>query len=156
MNTALRSALLRTLSIIAASVAGLSGCALVGETTTNLVASRTPAIAVFDGRVLHGRAVFTSAREATVQLQEADAAGLSCSGALRFGATHTGATSFQCSDGRSGAVPFESLSQLSGAGRGVVGNAAFAWTYGLPPEKAAGYLALPVERLQPPKTAAGG
>ena len=156
MNTALRSALLRTLSIVGASVAILSGCALVGETTTNLVASRTSAIAVFDGRVLHGRAVFTSAREATVQLQEADAAGLSCSGALRFGATHTGATSFQCSDGRSGAVPFESLSQLSGAGRGVVGNAPFAWTYGLPPEKAAGYLALPPERLQLPKTASGG
>ena len=156
MNTALRSLSFRVLSVVGVLVAGLSGCAQVGETTSALLASRTPAIAVFDGRVLHGRAVFTSAREATVQLQDADAAGLSCSGAMRFGATNSGVTSFHCSDGRSGAVPFESLSQLSGAGRGLVGNAAFAWTYGLPPEKAAGYLALPPERLQPPKAAAGG
>lgn len=155
MNTALRSPLLRTLFVASASAAWLSGCVQVGETTSTLLASRTPAIAVFDGRVLHGRAVFTSAREATVQLQETDTAGLSCSGALRFGATSNGVTNFHCSDGRSGAVPFESLSQLSGAGRGVVGSAAFAWTYGLPPEKAAGYLALPAERLQPPRTAAG-
>ena len=156
MNTASRSLSFRALSIVGASVAWLSGCAYVGETTSTLLASRTLAIAVFDGRVLHGRAVFTSAREATVQLQETDTAGLSCSGALRFGATSTGVANFHCSDGRSGAVPFEALSQLSGAGRGVVGNAGFAWTYGLPPEKAAGYLALPAERLQPPKTTAGG
>ena len=47
-------------------------------------------------------------------------------------------------------VPFQSRSVLSGVGRGLAGKAEFALTYGLPVEKAASFLALPIERLTEP------
>ena len=129
----------------------LLGCAAVSEKTTELFSSNTPAIAVFDGRVLWGRANFTSAHEATLQLQTTDAPTLTCSGSLRYTATNSGSVGLACSDGRSASLAFQALSALSGAGRGQVGSAGFVLTYGLAPEQAAGYLGLPAERLVRPE-----
>ena len=68
-------------------------------------------------------------------------------GALRYTATSSGVVNFSCNDGSTGMVPFQSRSVLSGVGRGSAGNAELALTYGLPVEKAASFLALPIERL---------
>ena len=141
---------MRKLAILAGASACLLGCAAVAEKSGELFSSNAPAIGVLDGRILWGQANFTSAREATVQLQSTDAPVLTCSGTLRYTASSSGMLGLACNDGRSVSSAFQSLSPLSGASRSQAGAPGFAFTYGLPPEKAAGYLALPVERLLRP------
>ena len=137
-------------AVVAWTGATLAGCATVAEETTRLFSSNTPAIAVVDGRVLWGVANFTSAREATVQLQNAEIPSLACSGTLRYTASGSGSVSLACTDGRSITSTFHALSALSGSGSNLAASPGFAFTYGLPPEKAAGYLRLPSERLVRP------
>ena len=138
------------LLLVAGLLASLAGCATVSEKGTDLFSSNTPATAVFDGRVLFGQANFTSAREATLQLQASDAPGLACSGVLRFNASMGGTVGFTCSDGRAATVPFQAFSALSGAGRNQAGAGEFALTYGLAPDKAAGFLGVAADRLVRP------
>ena len=137
-------------AVVAWAGATLAGCATVAEETTRLFSSNTPAIAVVDGRVLWGVANFTSAREATVQLQNAETPSLACSGALRFTATSSGSVSLACTDGRAVTSTFHALTALSGTGSNLAASPGFAFTYGLTPDKAAGYLRLPTERLLRP------
>ena len=134
-------------AVVAFTGATLAGCATVAEETTRLFSSNTPAIAVVDGRVLWGVANFTSAREATVQLQNAEIPRLACSGTLRYTATSSGSVSISCTNGHSLTSTFQALSALSGAGSNLVASPGFAFTYGLTADKAAGYLRLPAERL---------
>ena len=47
----------------------LAGCSTVDETATRWFSSDTHAAAVFEGRLLQGKANFTSAREASIRLQ---------------------------------------------------------------------------------------
>ena len=130
---------------------GLSGCAMVGEKVGGWLSSNSEALAVVDGRVLRGQANFAREREATFQLQTQDQPALSCFGTLRFTATTSGVIDMSCNDGRAIALAFQSLGPLSGIARGLLGNAAFALTYGLSAERAAAYLAVPADRLMPPK-----
>lgn len=142
--------LLRT-ALACVLVLGLGACAMVGEKVGGWLSSNSEALAVMDGRILRGQASFAREREATFQLQTQDAPALSCFGALRFTATTTGVIDLSCNDGRDVAVAFQSLGPISGTGRGLLGNAAFALTYGLSPERAAAYLAVPADRLVPAK-----
>ena len=139
----------RRLLFLSLIVFNLSGCSSVNEKVTRWLSSNADAIGVIDDRILRGQASFTNQREATVHLQSNDAPtpSLTCLGALRFTASNSGVVDFSCSDGRSIMVPFQSRSLLSGVGRGLVGNSEFALTYGLPSEKAASFLGLPMERL---------
>ena len=61
-----------------------------------------------------------------------------------------GTVGFACSDGRAATVPFQAFSALSGAGRIRAGAGEFALTYGLAPDKAAGYLGVAADRLVRP------
>lgn len=148
------SVFLRRLMSFSVVVLGLSGCSTANETVTRWLSSQAEAIGVIDDRILRGQATFPNEREATIHLQSSDAGRptLTCLGALRFTASNSGVVDFSCSDGRSLMMPFQSRSLLSGVGRGVVGNADFAWTYGLPSERAASFLGLPIERLMPRPT----
>lgn len=128
----------------------LTGCASVNEKVTGWLSSNVEAIGVFDGKILRGKATFPSEREATLHLQSNDIPSLSCLGALRYTATSSGVVDFSCNDGRFGMVPIQSRSVLSGVGRGWVGKAEFTLTYGLPVERAASFLALPIEQLAEP------
>jgi hypothetical protein len=130
----------------------LAACSTVDETATRLFSSDTHAAGVFAGRLLQGKANFTSAREASIRLQAMEPPDLSCIGTLRFTGTGGGVTSFTCSDGLTVSIPFQSLSALRGSGRVQVGASIFALTYGLTPEMAGAYLAVPAARLAPPKT----
>ena len=125
----------------------LCGCSTIDQTASNVFSSNADASAVFAGRVLLGKANFTTGREGTVHLQSDEPPSLNCFGNLRFTATASGVVGFACSDGSSPVVPFQALSPLRGSGRSQVGNNVFALTYGLQPEMAAAYLAVPVERL---------
>ena len=145
----------------------LTACTTITEKARDLLASGADAYAVVDGRVLMGDASFYSDRDARVQVQSTDEPSLSCYGPLRFTATTSGVVEFNCSNGRTATVYFQALGPLSGAGRGVLddvplgtntANGAkpkpeFVLTYGLAPGKAAGYLAVPADRLVPPKPA---
>ena len=128
----------------------LTGCSSVNEKMTGWLSSNVDAIAVLDGKVLRGEATFPNEREATLQLQSSDTPSLTCLGALRYTASNSGVVNFTCNDGSTSMVPFQSRSVLSGVGRGLTGKAEFALTYGLSVEKAASFLALPVERLTEP------
>lgn len=134
----------------------LCGCSTIDQTASNVFSSNADASGVFAGRVLLGKANFTTAREATVHLQSDEDPSLNCFGNLRFTATTGGVVGFACSDGSSPAVPFQALSPLRGSGRSQIGSNVFALTYGLQPEMAAAYLAVPVERLPRPKPDAPG
>lgn len=136
---------------IAIAVSGLAGCSTFDETVSNVFSSNADASAVFAGRVLLGKANFTDAHAATIRLQSGETPSLGCLGTLRFTATRGGVVSFTCSDGLTVSIPFQSLSPLRGSGRSQIGNAVFALAYGLPPDAAAAYLAVPVERLARPK-----
>ena len=128
----------------------LTGCTSVNEKMTGWLSSNVDAIAVLDGKVLRGEATFPNEREATLQLQSNDTPSLTCLGQLRYTATSSGVVNFTCNDGSSTMVPFQSRSVLSGVGRGLAGKAEFALTYGLSIERAASFLALPIERLTEP------
>jgi hypothetical protein len=130
----------------------LAACSTLDETATRLFSSDTQAAGVFAGRLLQGKANFTSAREASIRLQAMEPPDLSCLGTLRFTGTGGGVTSFTCSDGATVSIPFQSLSPLRGSGRVQLGESTFALTYGLAPEMAGAYLAVPAARLAPPKT----
>ena len=137
--------------MLAPLLLGLVGCSTVDETATRLFSSDTHAAGVFAGRLLLGKANFTSAREASIRLQAIEPPGLGCLGTLRFTATGGGITRFTCSDGLTVSIPFQSLSALRGTGRIQVGESLFALTYGLAPEMAGAYLAVPAARLMPVK-----
>ncbi len=132
----------------------LAGCSTVDETATRLFSSDTHAAGVFAGRLLQGKANFTSAREATIELEAMEPPALGCLGTLRFTSTGGGVAGFTCSDGLTVSVPFQSLSALRGSGRVQLGESTFALTYGLTPEMAGAYLAVPTARLAPPKPGA--
>ncbi len=134
-----------------ATVLLLTGCATVTEKTTVWLSSNTEVIGTLGGRILRGEANFAREREATFQLQTA-APSLSCFGPLRYTATRSGVVDLSCSDGRSFVLVFVPLSPVSGMARDMSGRSDFTLTYGLPPEKAAGYLAVSLERLVPPKS----
>lgn len=142
----------------------LTACATVTEKTTGWLSSNADVIALVDGRILRGEANFAREREATFQLQTSAATipSLSCFGRLRYTATSSGVVDLACSDGRTFNLVFAPLSPVSGVARdatGGTGNSGFTLTYGLSSEKAAGYLAVPLERLvpaKPPYVAPGG
>jgi hypothetical protein len=128
----------------------LTGCTSVNEKITGWLSSNVDAIGVLDGKIMRGKAIFPNEREATLQLQSNDTPSLTCLGLLRYTATNSGVVNFTCNDGSNSMVPFQSRSVLSGVGRGLTGKAEFALTYGLSVEKAASFLALPIERLTEP------
>lgn len=148
-----------------AAVLLFTGCATVTEKTTGWLSSNTEVIGTLGGRILRGEANFAREREATFQLQTVvpaqinpsavdakPAPNLSCFGPLRYTATRSGVVNLSCSDGRSFALVFVPLSPVSGMARDMSGRSDFTLTYGLPPEKAAGYLAVSLEQLLPPKS----
>jgi hypothetical protein len=137
-----------------ASLLCIPGCSTVDESVTRLFSSDTPAAGVFAGRLLQGKANFTSARAASIQLQAMEPPALGCLGTLRFTGTGGGVASFTCSDGLTVSIPFQSLSALRATGRIQVGESMFALTYGLTPEMAGAYLAVPAARLARQKTGA--
>ena len=151
LNTAWSRVRVRCAIAIAIALAGLAGCSTLDETVSNLFSSNADASAVFAGRVLLGKANFTDTHAATIRLQSGETPSLGCLGTLRFTATRGGVVSFTCSDGLTVSIPFQSLSPLRGSGRSQIGNAVFALAYGLPPDAAAAFLAVPVERLARPK-----
>ena len=137
----------------------LSGCVAVSDGMTELSSSRTAAFAVVDGRVLRGEARLSAERAGSVQLQSADNPSLTCFGPLMFTATMQGVIRLSCSNGRTVAVSFQSLSPLGGAGRGNMETADagapsrltdFALTYGLRADQASAYLGVPAASLMPP------
>ena len=143
----------RRCPLLAPVLVCLAGCSTVDETATRWFSSDTHAAGVFEGRLLQGKANFTSAREATIRLQAMEPPSLGCLGTLRFTGTGGGIAGFTCSDGLTVSIPFQSLSALRGTGRVRVGESMFALTYGLTPEMAAAFLAVPAARLVPSKPA---
>lgn len=159
-------------TLVCVGALALGGCTAITEGARGVMASSADAYAVLDGRVLTGDARFYSERDARVQVHSSDDPTLSCFGPLRFNATTSGVVEFNCSNGRTATVYFQAMGPLSGAGRGVLddvpqgmpmgtnmANATkprpeFVLTYGLAPAKAVGYLAVPADRLVPPKPAA--
>lgn len=119
----------------------LSGCSIMGVTVQ--------ASAVLDGHILLGRANFPSEREGTIELQAQDRPHLSCFGPLRYTSSTAGVVSLSCNDGRSVRLAFQALSTLSGSGRAALGSGELALTYGLSPDQAASYLAVPASHLLP-------
>ena len=142
--------MLTSLSIM---VFSLTGCSSVTEKMTGWLSSNVDAIATLNGKILRGKATFPNEREATFYLQSNDAPRLTCLGALRYTATSSGVVYFSCNDGGTSMVLFQSLSILSGIGRGLGGveKTEFALTYGLTTDKATSFLALPIERLEVPQ-----
>lgn len=131
----------------------LSGCASSFEKVSGWMSSNADAFAVLDSQILQGKMNFAREREGTLQMQTQSGPVLSCSGPLRYTATQTGMLNISCNDGRTGRLTFAALSPISGTARGTVGTAPIKLTYGLAPEKAAGYLGVPIEMLAPPKQA---
>ncbi len=160
MNPSVFAVSVRAGVLTMATVLLFTGCATVTEKTTGWLSSNTEVIGTLGGRILRGEANFAREREATFQLQTAvltqtdpsavdtkPAPSLSCFGPLRYTATRSGVVDLSCSDGRSFVLVFIPLSPVSGMARDMSGRSDFTLTYGLPPEKAAGYLAVSPERL---------
>jgi hypothetical protein len=132
----------------------LVGCSTVTEKISGWMASDANALAVVDGRVLRGQARFYSEREATFSLNSTEGVSLVCHGPLRFTGSKQGVIQLQCSDSRSAHLQFAALTPLSGSAAGKSSGDAgvdVMLTYGMPAQRAAAYLSLPVERLMPPK-----
>ncbi len=128
----------------------MAGCASSLEKVSGWMSSNADALAVLDGQVLQGKMNFAREREGTLQIQTRAGPILSCSGPLRYTATHAGMLQLNCNDGRIGKLAFSALSPVSGTARGNVGTSPVLLTYGLAPEKAVGYLGVPLEMLAAP------
>lgn len=142
------------LAVLLVMGVAVSGCAMVVEKGTGWLSSDADAIAVMGSRVLRGEANFARERVGTVQLKSADSPVVNCFGSLRYTATTSGTIDMSCNDGSQFVLPFQEISQLRGTARGMAGNQPFGLTYGMSPERAAGYLGLPADKLAPPKPAA--
>ena len=154
---------------LAVALSVSAGCVSLSESMTGISTSHTEAFAAVDGRVLQGKARLTAHRSGSVQLQSVDNPPLSCFGPMSYTSTTQGVISLSCSNGRSVSVSFVTFSPLSGAGRGVmekvqadtgtgvvavagagaVSTVDFTLTYGLQPDRAATYLAVPLSSLVP-------
>ncbi len=141
---------LRLLHLAAGLTVCLAGCAAIDDKAQTLFASRASAAGVVGGRLLLGEASYAQARMGTLHLHSRDAPAFDCMGALQLTASTSGVASMTCSDGQSVAIPFQLLGALRAAGRAPMGASQFSFTYGLPPDMAAPYLGLAVERLLPP------
>ena len=128
----------------------LSACALVEDHVQNAFASRAAASAVVSGRLLQGQISWIQGRVGQIHLHSEDMPLLECAGSLQMTATVSGVANMRCNNGHTAVVPFSLLSPLRATGRGRMGEAEFSLTYGLPPEMAAPYLGVAVERLKPP------
>ena len=128
----------------------LGACALLEDNVQNVFASRTAASAVVAGRLLQGQISWTTGRIGQIHLHSEGTPLLECAGSLHMTATVSGVANMQCNNGQTAVIPFALLSPLRATGRGQMGAAEFSLTYGLPPEMAAPYLGIAVERLLPP------
>jgi hypothetical protein len=143
------------LLIVVACAAGLPGCANYLEKVTGWMSSDADTFAVVDGQILQGKMNFALARAGSLQMQTRADPALTCVGPLRYTATHVGTIEIDCNDGRNGRLSFTAFNPVSGTARGNLGSAKVLLTYGMPPDKAAGYLGVPLEALAtvPPKAA---
>lgn len=133
----------------------LVGCASSLEKVSGWMSSNADAFATLDGQILQGKMNFAREREGSLQVQTRSGPILSCTGPLRYTATKVGSVEVNCNDGKAGRLSFTALSPVNGTARGTVGSQPFLLTYGLAPEKAAGFLGVPLEMLAtaPPKPA---
>lgn len=144
----IRHRLLQTCTF--ALVIPLAACALLEDSVQNVFASRTSATAVVSGRLLQGQISWIQGRIGQIHLHTPDMPLLECSGSLQMTATVNGVATMRCNNGKTAVVPFALQGPLRAAGRGQMGDAEFTLTYGFPPEIAAPYLGVAVERLLPP------
>ena len=128
----------------------LGGCAFVEDTAQRVLASRTSATAVLGDRVLEGEVAYNQPRSGAVHLHSIDGPPMSCAGELRLTATTSGVASLTCNGGQTAGVPFQLMGALRASGRGRMGDTPVTLTYGLPPEIAAPWLGVAVERLARP------
>ena len=143
----------RKLALVFTVTAALSGCAMVVEKGAGWLSSSSAAIAVMGARVLLGEANFSRERVGTLQLKSIDGPPVNCFGSLRYTATTSGSIDMSCNDGSQFVLPFQEINQLTGTARGRAGNQPFGLTYGMPAERAAGYLGMPADKLAAPKPA---
>lgn len=135
-------------------LACLSGCAGMGEKVTGWLSTDSESYAVLGGRILSGKTNFPRDRQGNVSLQAVDgAAPLQCSGSFVYLASTSGNIELSCSDGRTLRLGFMALGPVSGIARGTQAGIGMSFTYGLAPDKAAGYLGVPAERLPSAKPA---
>lgn len=134
----------------------MAGCSTVVEKSVGYLSSNADVLAVKQGQVLLGRANFARERRATLELQSRDGPPLQCLGRLRYTATSSGTIDMSCSDASQWVLPFQELSPLVGIGQATEKPGAFRLSYGLPPERAAGYLGVPLDQLEPAKSAPAG
>lgn len=128
----------------------LAACALLEDSVQNAFASRASATAMVSGRLLQGQVSWIQGRIGQIHLHTPDTPLLECAGSLQMTATVNGVATMRCNNGKTAVIPFALQGPLRAAGRGQMGDAEFTLTYGFPPEIAAPYLGVAVERLLPP------
>ena len=128
--------------------AALVGCVSSVNKVQGWLSSNADALAVIDGRILHGEVNFAHEREGSVHVQTTQGAELNCSGQLRYTATNSGVINLFCDNKHQFTLVFQELSAVSGAAGTRPGEPNAALTYGLKPDKAAGFLGVPVEELE--------
>ena len=108
-----------------------------------LLSSKGPVIAIFDGELLVGEATGHLGGWGTIALRSGGKPERTCEGEFSHGETHGDAGQLRCSDGANAAFRFRRLALKQGYGVGSAGGGALSFTYGLSVEDSAAYLDLP-------------
>jgi hypothetical protein len=136
-----------------ASVAALSGCARVSETSLLVFSTLLPAVLVVDGQLLQGDMQLLPDRTGTLTvrsqrnakaLQPTEASPLvSCVGQLRYSATMNGVIDLRCNAGVETELRFNMLSATKGYAYGQTAQGPVSATFGLSARAARAYLTVP-------------
>lgn len=102
-----------------------------------------PVIAMLRDDMFVGEAVGYMDRTGTINMKSVVDDSLSCIGQFHYTGAKIGIGTVQCNDGGSGDFQFHGLSNLSGYGLGKSSRGPLSFTFGLTPEEAQQYLALP-------------
>jgi hypothetical protein len=121
----------------------LCGCAKVNDAGMRLVSSKVDAYLIVNGQYLTGDVLLIPDRTGRVSFSADTGAIRSCSGGLRFTASHGGEIDLRCSDGAQLALQTTMLSETRGYGYASSEQGPASVVYGLSEQDALGFLTVP-------------
>jgi len=132
----------------------LAGCARMTETGTALFATNVPAMAIVKGQMMQGVVTLVPDRTGSVVLNTTQRSTTllgytpiaSCMGRLRFTSTAAGEMDLRCNEGTAITLYFSLISDATGYAYSQSSTEPVSLTFGLRPEDAKAYLAVPPER----------
>jgi hypothetical protein len=142
--------------VLACAAALLAGCAKVNDTGLRLVSTKVDAYLIVNNQVLTGTVLLVPDRTGRVSFAAEKGAISSCSGVMRYTATHSAEINLQCTDSTQVALKTTFISDTRGYGYGSTAQGPASVVFGLPEADARALLSVPPGKTLAPNAESGG